>query len=230
VAGWNWSASSPAESAHGAVYSSAHASSRDAISALPPDSRPAAEEISIRQGRWAEPWLGNCVAIGDSAFTVEPLEWANLHLVHSQIDRLISMMPGRDCAPVELVEYNRQSNAEADRIRDFVCMHYVTARRDEPFWKDAARMEPPDSLAHTLALFTERGRLPYYEEETFSRDSWLAVLLGQGLVPRRTDPLADIVPADEAVRQIASYRDAVRAFVGAQPRYHEAMSHLGLHA
>jgi tryptophan halogenase len=230
AAGWSWNASSPAASAHGAVYSSAHGSSDAVISALPADSRSAAENISIRQGRWAESWLRNCVAIGDSAVTIEPLEWANLHLVHSQIDRLVSMMPGCDCAPVELAEYNRQSNAEADRVRDFVCLHYVAARRDEPFWKDAASIEPPESLAHSLALFTERGRLPYYEEETFSRDSWLAVLLGQGMVPRRTDPLADVVPADEAARQIAIYGDAVRAFVAAQPRYHEAMSHLGVHA
>lgn len=230
ASGWSWSASSPAASAHGAAYSSAHASRDQAISALSPDSRSAAEEISIRQGRWAEPWLRNCVAVGDSAVTIEPLEWANLHLVHSHIDRLVSMMPGRDCALVELAEYNRQSNAEADRIRDFICLHYVTATRDEPFWKDAAAIEPPGSLAHSLALFTDRGRLPYYEEETFSRDSWLAVLLGQGVVPRRTDPLADIVPADEAAAQIARYGDAVRSFVAAQPRYQDAMSHLGLNA
>ena len=224
--GWQWAASSPAASCHGVAYSSAHASRDEAIAALPS----AAAEISIRQGRWAQPWLRNCVAVGDAAVTVEPLEWANLHLVHSQIDRLVSMMCGRDCAAVELGEYNRQSNAEADRIRDFVCAHYVTARRDEPFWAEASRIEPPESLAHTLLLFAERGRLPYYEEETFSRDSWLAVLLGQGFTPRRTDPLADIVPIEDVTRSIANYREAIKSFVDSQPVYHQVFSSLGQHA
>ena len=141
--------------------------------------------------------MRNCVAIGDAAVAVEPLEWTNLHLAHSQIDRLVSMMPGADFAPGELAEYNRQCNAEADRVRDFLCMHYVTARRTERFWMDASTVDPPPSLAHTLSLFAERGRLPYYEEETFARDGWLAVLLGQGFLPRRIDPLADSVTPEQ---------------------------------
>lgn len=228
--GWQWSSSSPLSGSCGATFSSAHAQSEDVLDSLPRDCRSTTHEISIRQGRCAQPWVGNCVAIGDCAVAVEPLEWTNLHLVHSQIDRLVSMMPGRDCSPVELGEYNRQCNAEADRIRDFICLHYVTARRDETFWKDVAAIEPPDSLAHTLSLFAERGRLPYYEEETFSRDSWLAVILGQGFEPRRIDPLSDIIPEDRALRSILSYRDAVNSFVETQPDYRHAMSKLGQRA
>lgn len=227
ASGWIWGASSPATSSHGAAFSSAHAKAEDYLDDLPPECRSTVSEVGLRQGRWAEPWLRNCVPVGDSAVVVEPLEWANLHLIHDQIDRLISMMPGRDCAPVELGEYNRQSCAEADRVRDFICMHYVAARRDEPFWRDAAAIDPPGSLAHTLRLFAERGRLPYYEEETFSKDSWLAVLLGQGFEPQRVDPLADAVPRDEAVNAIAKYGEAVNSFVGAQPSYHQSMSKIG---
>jgi tryptophan halogenase len=225
--GWRWSASSPLVGSHGAAFSSAHAQSSDVIDRFPEACRSTAYEIRIRQGRWTEPWSGNCVAIGDSAVAVEPLEWTNLHLVHSQIDRLVSMIPGRDCAPVELAEYNRQCSSEADRIRDFICLHYVTARRDEPFWRDAAAIEAPDSLAHTLSLFSERGRLPYHEEETFARDGWLAVLFGQGCEPRRIDPLADIVPVEEARQSILSYRDALKAFIERRPSYHQSMSNPG---
>jgi tryptophan 7-halogenase len=219
-AGWRWEASPPARSSQGIAFSSAHSSGEEALGAK----MPGATAISVRQGRWAEPWLRNCVAIGDSAVALEPLEWANLHLAHSQIDRLISMMPGRDCAPVELAEYNRQCGAEAERVRDFLCMHYVAARREEPFWKDAAAIEPPDSLAHTLALFAERGRLPFYEEETFTRDSWLAVLLGQGFEPRRTDPLAESIASDEVRRQLARCGQSVRSFAAVQPSYSDYMA------
>jgi tryptophan halogenase len=228
--GWQWRASSPSASSIGAAYSSSHAARDEVIDALAVAPLSGVTEVPLRQGRWEQPWAGNCVPIGDSAVSIEPLEWANLHLVHSHVDRLASMMCGSDCSPVELAEYNRQCAAEADRIRDFLCLHYVASRRNEPFWMDASSTEPPASLAHTLSLFAERGRLPYYEEETFTRDSWLAVLLGQGIEPRRTDPLADIVPAGEAARSIAKYRDAVKNFVESQPDYQQSLSSLGQHA
>lgn len=220
--GWQWESASPTASSRGAAFSSAHAGDGDveALGAIMPEGI----EIAIRQGCWTSPWLRNCVAIGDAAVMVEPLEWANLHLAHSQIDRLISMMPGRDCASIELAEYNRQCSDEARRVRDFLCMHYVTARRDEPFWKDAAAIDPPPSLAHTLSLFAERGRLPYYEEETFSRDSWTAVLLGQGFEPRRTDPLADMLSIDRIEGELDRHAGFIRSYVAAQPMYLDYMS------
>jgi tryptophan halogenase len=217
TAGWRWQASSPTSTSRGAVFLSAY-SMKD----MPDEGN----EIKMRQGCRIQPWLHNCVAIGDAAVTVEPLEWANLHLAHSQIDRLISMMPGQDCAPVELSEYNRQCLAEARRVRDFICMHYVTACREEPFWKDVAAIDPPQSLAHTLALFAERGRLPYYEEETFSRDSWAAVLLGQGFEPSRTDPLADMLPLDRIRRELDEHIASIQAFAELQPIYSDYISNL----
>jgi tryptophan halogenase len=216
--GWTWTASSPSRSSKGQAYSSAYGTAGE----------PADDSVSIdlRQGRWRSAWVHNCVAIGDAAVMVEPLEWTNLHLAHSQIDRMVEMMPGADCAPVELIEYNRQCGDEADRVRDFVCMHYTTAERDEPFWKEVAVMDLPPSLAHTLALFAERGRLPYYEEETFTRDSWLAVLLGQGFEPRRIDPLAGIISDERARAELANQAASVRGFVEAQPSYADYISTL----
>lgn len=200
------------------VFSSSHAPVGDDSAVL------------LKQGRQAEPWISNCLAIGDAAISVEPLEWTNLHLVHSQLDRLVSMMPGVDYAPIELAEYNRQCNAEADRVRDFISMHYITARRTGPFWKDAALIDVPPSLEHTLSLFAERGRLPYYEEETFTRDSWLAVLFGQGFLPRRVDPLAYSLPTDEVANVLRNCRDSVASFIASQPSYSEFISEMGQRA
>jgi tryptophan halogenase len=55
----------------------------------------------------------------------------------------------------------------------------------------------PESLQHKLALFAARGHVPYFKDGFFSRDSWLAVLFGQGLVPKHYDRLADFLPLDE---------------------------------
>ena len=206
--GWQWLASSPQVGSAGIAYSSARASDADANRQL----GAAVEAIVMHQGRKQDFWSRNCVAIGDAAVSVEPLEWTNLHLVHSQLDRLVEMMPGRDCAAVETAQFNRESGAEADRVRDFLCMHYICSKRREPFWRDAASVQPPPSLQHSLSLFRERGRLPYYQEETFSRDSWLTVLLGQGIRPRRIDPLADLVSSEEAAQAFHAMRQSLRLF------------------
>lgn len=175
------------------------------------------DALVIDAGATLEPWRHNVIAIGDAAVSIEPLEWTNLHLAHSAIDRVITMLPAGEPHPLEQAEYNRQSIAEARRARDFVLLHYVTSQREGAFWQDIASTEPPESLAHTLRLFRERGRLPFYEEETFDRDSWLAVLFGQGVRPRRIDPLAEAVPSAEAARAMDSYRARIAQAIAPLP-------------
>lgn len=221
AAGWRWEAPAADQVSRGLVYCGLHLSDTDAAQTMQSN-----DIIELRQGKRPQPWLRNCVAVGEAAVTVEPLEWTNLHLALSAIDRLIAMMPAADCSPVELADYNRQAVAEADRVRDFVALHYATARRPEPFWTNVASAEPPDTLAHTLAQFRERGRLPFYEEETFTRDSWLAVLLGQGVIPRRVDPLTDLVSVAACEQAMAQMRGEIRSLVDRLPLHSDYLQSL----
>jgi len=225
-AGWKWKASSPRAISVGMAYASAFFDADAAVRELSRSGVRVGDPIALRQGRRSDPWLRNCVAIGAAAGSLEPLEWTNLHLVHSAVDRIVSMMPGRDCAPIELSECNRQCRVEAERVRDFICLHYVTSRRDGLFWEAARQIEPPPSLAHSLALFRERGRLPFYEEETFSRDSWLAVLFGQGEIPGRVDPLSDLVAPDMANGALSRLREMIATAVSAQPSHETYLRNL----
>ena len=208
AAGWHWRSGAQ----NGLAYAAARLSDgkaertlRNAAGAEP------GKPIRVRAGTRRAPWRGNCIAIGDAATEVEPLEWCNLHLALSAIDRLVTMLPGREPSAVEAADFNRQTLAEAERVRDFLAMHYRTARRDDPMWREVAAAELPASLSHTLAQFAERGRLPFYEEETFSRDSWISVLLGQGFLPRRLDPLVDAVSPADASAAMAGLRAGIVA-------------------
>ncbi len=220
-AGWRWSASSPARTSHGLAYPTAQVTDAKAARQLRVATgiEPGEAPVAVAAGTRPKPWLRNCVAIGDAATVMEPLEWCNLHLAHSAIDRLVAMLPDRDCAAVEIADYNRQTLAEAERVRDFLALHYLAASRDEPFWREQRRVEPPASLAHTLALFRERGRLPFYEEETFARDSWLAVLIGQGVFPARVDPLVGATPIGEVRLAMAAMRAAIAAALPSVPTH-----------
>ncbi|WP_233222294.1 tryptophan halogenase family protein [Allosphingosinicella deserti] len=226
--GWRWQAASPARTSHGLVYASAHLSDSKAERALRVHSgaEPRGPAVAIRIGRRPDPWLRNCVAVGEAAVALEPLEWTNLHVAHSAIDRIVAMMPDRECAPIELAEFNRQSAAEAERIRDFLMLHYVTSDRREPFWRDAAAMRIPDGLAHTLRLFRERGRLPFQEEETFARDSWLSVLFGQGVLPHRADPLTDALPIARIEAAMGQMRDSIRAMASPLPTHADYLGNM----
>lgn len=218
--GWRWEVRAPGRSSHGLVYSSLYLKDSKAWQLLHEAAgcEPSGDPVTIGAGRLAKAWVRNCVAVGDSAVSVEPLEWTNLHLAHSAIDRLVAMLPDSDCSAVELWDYNRQCAAEADRVRDFLILHYVVAQRpSHGIWRNSAAVEPPASLAHTLTQFRQRGRLPFYEEETFTRDSWAAVLLGQGVIPNRIDPLIDAVPEEETRHAMAKLRRSIDALVRAAP-------------
>lgn len=158
-----------------------------------------AESLSIRPGRRPEPWIRNVLALGDASVALDPLHCAGLHLAQMAILRALDLLPGRDCHPIELGEYVRLTGQETIRVRDFLALHYLRSGRTEgAFWQSASRGQAPDTLAHTLQQFESRGRLPFYEEESFTAHSWTAVMHGMGILPEAVDPVAGGVDADEA--------------------------------
>jgi tryptophan halogenase len=182
---------------------------------------PAGETIvPVAPGARAEPWRHNVLALGDAAVVLDPLADANLHLAHAAILRAIDLLPGHDCAPIELAEYNRQSVRQASRVRDFQAAHFVpTGRTRGPFWKRAARLPRPDSLAHTLDQFAHRGRLPFYEDESFDKDDWHGLLLGLGMIPRIADPIASASPPEIIAATLQRLANATAALPSRLPPY-----------
>jgi tryptophan halogenase len=163
-----------------------------------------AELVTLRPGRRPEPWVRNVVAFGDAAVALDPLEWTNLHLAQSAIMRALTLLPGRDCHPLVLREYNSLTGYETARARDFVALHYLESQRTEgAFWQSMRDRRRPDSLAHTLEQFRERGRLPHHEEESFPEESWLAALIGLGIRPRRVAATATTVDLGESLATMA---------------------------
>jgi tryptophan halogenase len=75
-------------------------------------------------------------------------------------------------------------------------------------------MEIPDSLRHKIELFRQHGRVFRYNEELFDVPSWVAVMLGQSVIPKDHDPLVDAMPEREVLRAMSelaqSYEQAAR--------------------
>jgi tryptophan 7-halogenase len=82
-------------------------------------------------------------------------------------------------------------------------------------------MQVPESLARRIALFRETGRVFKVDGELFHENSWIQVMLGQGIVPEQYHPAADVLTDEELTRFMASIRDRVERTVAQLPG-HEA--------
>jgi tryptophan halogenase len=201
-AGWQWRIPLQHRTGNGHVYNSQHISDDQATAKLLENlnARALGEPRLLRfqTGRRKKLWNGNCVAIGLAGGFLEPLESTSLHLIQAAVFRFLSLMPTSPAHDASAeAEFNRLSIAEYEQIRDFVILHYVANDRTEPFWRDCRAVPMPDSLAHRIELFRARGKVARHDGQLFSDSSWIAVMMGQKIVPQHWDPLADTLPLPE---------------------------------
>lgn len=225
-AGWHWRIPLQHRTGTGYVYSSAHLSDDEAaetaIGKLEGVAIGDPRFIRFTAGRRRKFWNRNVVALGLASGFLEPLESTSIHLVQAGISKLLAMLPDRSFNPILEAEYNRLSHIQLEQIRDFIILHYkANERTDSAFWRDAAAMEIPDSLASKIELFRESGRIFRHEDELFSQGSWLAVLLGQGVAPRRWDPLTDTVPNSAVQPLLARMAKFIRAAAETMPAHRD---------
>jgi tryptophan halogenase len=150
--------------------------------------------IKFRPGSRREHWKKNCVAMGLASGFIEPLESTSIHLIQRGIIRLMQMFPRTAIEQSDIDEFNQQMSAEIEHIRDFIVLHYhVTNRQDTPFWRACRGMNIPASLRHRIELFRETGRVFRVPKELVAENSWIQVMLGQGILPKQHHPVADLM-------------------------------------
>src|SRR5262249_22257758 len=156
-------------------------------------------------------WVKNCVALGLAGGFMEPLESTSIHLVQAGITKLLARFPGQGFSPIEIDEYNRLTVSHWAQSRAFTILQYTTiAPDDTPFRAACRAMSIPDSLAGKIVLFRGCGRLFRHEDDLFADSSWIAVLLGQGIVPEAYDPLVDTVDEAAVMRRFEQVGAHVR--------------------
>jgi tryptophan halogenase len=158
------------------------------------------------------------VAIGLSAGFVEPLESTSIHLIETAVGKLITLFPDREFRPELVEEFNRYMGIRYESVRDFIIMHYkLTNRDDTEFWRYCANMAIPDSLRQQIELFRETGRVALLDPDGFAEPSFVAMLMGLGVVPRRYDPFVDHVDIRQLHGHFAGLRDKIAQAVARMP-------------
>jgi len=222
-AGWRWRIPLQHRIGNGYVFSSDFISEDEACEALKAsvegDMLAEPRLLRFRSGRRSKSWSHNVIAVGLASGFLEPLESTSIYLAQMAVTYLIEMFPlDGKIDPRDRDEFNRLVDMEYDRIRDFLVLHYhATTRDDSEFWNHVRTMGVPDTLKGKMELWRETGRIEKYSDGLFYDASWLAVYIGQGLLPQRHDVRAGIPDPQQVARAMNGLRGAVADEVAAMP-------------
>ncbi len=224
--GWQWRIPLQHRIGNGHVYSSHFTNDQAAADTLLAnlDGKPLADPRLVRflPGKRRRAWIGNCIAVGLSSGFLEPLESTSIHLIQSSLVRLTKHFPHHGIEPAEVEHFNRATDFEYERIRDFIILHYkATERSDSPMWNHCREMQVPDTLVQKIEMFRANGRIFRENEELFAEESWLQVLVGQGIMPRGYDPLVDDKAPADITRFLDDIRTVIRRCVAVMPTHAE---------
>ena len=222
--GWQWRIPLQHRTGNGLVYCSRYLDRDAALARLLGnlEGRTLVQPNFIRftTGARRKQWHRNCIAIGLSSGFMEPLESTSIHLIQRAVLRLIRMFPHAGVSLRDVAEFNDQQLTDMAQIRDFLILHYkATERADSPFWRQCRDMEVPDTLAQKIELFRETGRVFRKNEELFAENSWIQVMMGQGITPRAHHPVAEKLRDEELAKFLRTIRETVDRTVAGMPAH-----------
>ena len=191
--GWMWQIPTQSRMGCGYVYSDEFLAPEQARAeieaALGREIEPRAD-IRIESGRLDRAWIGNCLATGLPQSFFEPLEATSIHgtivqmfmFAQFHLERLVLGENPR------IDDYNSDVGQQVDDFCTFINIHYVSERRDSPFWRHVHENSIGDTAKLHLKRWSERtparrdfkalpGELPHVMEQLY-----MPVLDGLGLL------------------------------------------------
>jgi tryptophan halogenase len=225
-AGWRWRIPLQHRVGNGLVYCSRYMSDQEATDKLPREVEGKTivqpRVIRFRTGRRLDAWNKNVIAVGLANGFVEPLESTSIHLIMTSMTRLIYLFPFPTVTQAIIDQYNEESRLEQERVRDFIILHYCATQRDDSeMWKYCSSMPLPDSLARRLELFRTRAHVWQRDGELFRTDSWVQVMLCQGIRPEHYHYLATAMPDKDLVRFLENIRGTINQAVSQMPSHQQ---------
>ncbi|MEL7110335.1 MAG: tryptophan 7-halogenase [Pseudomonadota bacterium] len=178
-------------------------------------------------GRVSEAWTGNCVAIGASAATQDPLTVAPMVMLQRDIERLLELIPVGSDAAVERNEFNRRFEDDVTHSGLFSDAFYLNVRDEiDPFWTVANAASTSDKLNRKRTQFESRGVLAKYDLEPFNDEDWIVLHHGLGHRAKRYDLQIESVSQAEMDQQLDLMAGAIEQTVSRMPPHHMYVSNM----
>jgi tryptophan 7-halogenase len=228
-AGWQWRIPLQHRVGNGIVFCSRYQTQDEACQTLLANLEGEAlfepRLIRFKAGRRLKAWHKNVVSIGLASGFIEPLESTSIHLIQIGVTRLMQLFPFSGISSALTTRYNDQSRLEYERIRDFIILHYkLTQRDDTEFWRDCRAMDIPESLARRIELFRECAHAYQATDEMFRVESWMQVMLGQGLRPRGYHHMGRMLGAERLRRALDTLKSSIAGAVARMPTHREFLN------
>jgi tryptophan halogenase len=181
--GWMWKIPLQSRFGCGYVYDSSLISEQDAIKEVegllgfvPTYPRKDKGGFSFSPGSFEEPWQNNCVAVGLAANFVEPLEATSLWVSMVQLTEIFGA-PNLFLSNTQQIrdEFNKKIVRMNDDILNFIYFHYMSLRKDTPFWEKFSYENAPEDIKRNLKIWENRmpGKLDH--GEYWYSKSWFVV-------------------------------------------------------
>jgi len=224
--GWQWQIPLQQRVGNGLVFCDKFMSNDEAIEKLTSSIKGTMltepRVLKYRTGRRNKNWHKNCIALGLSSGFIEPLESTSIYMFMIGIIRLMKLFPFEGVKQPLIDEYNQQAAFEAEEIRDFIILHYhATEREDSEFWRYCKNMQVPDSLNNRIELFNQTGRFYSKEAELFKVDSWIQVMMGQGIMPEQYHHAVHVIPDEQLEAYLTGLRNSISQAVTQLPAHQD---------
>jgi tryptophan halogenase len=184
--GWIWKIPLQDRYGCGYVYNSEFISEEDAkeeiVSFLGYEPKwPRDHGLKFQSGYVKEPWKKNVVLAGLASSFIEPLEATSIWLSIINAARILGnteVMYKRDSRLQD--DYNKISQSMQKAVAGFIYLHYMTGRKDTPFWKHYTKENAPKYLQDMLDIAEVRNLIfeDIAPEAQWSLESWYNILVG----------------------------------------------------
>jgi len=190
TSGWMWEIPTQERRGNGYVFSSSHISADKAfeeacdMTGYKPD---AFRHFTFNPGYLKKQWVKNCVAVGLASSFVEPLEATSIGSTIQQVKALIPNLASYTKHSTKMQNfYNRNIEQVMRNILSMIRLHYISDRRDTPFWNDVQHMKINDELQELIELWSERPPTRYDSPENifcmFQAAHFIHVAQGQNVL------------------------------------------------
>ena len=228
--GWQWRIPLQSRVGNGIVYSSKFMSDDEAketlLNNITGEMITEPRLLRYRTGSRQKSWHKNCVALGLASGFIEPLESTSIHLVMTAIIRLIRLFPFGGNSEHLAYRFNDETRTEIETVRDFVILHYKqTQRTDSDFWNAYRTMDIPQTLAHRIDIFKQNAYVWPDDVALFRVDSWVQVMMGQGLKPENFHSAGKITGKQGLMQSLAKLKSSIEQTVQQLPTHQQFINH-----